>query len=315
VVTSNIIKTQDYNTHYDFNSLMNPKGQAELLPIFSLLLVATMWGIFWYPLRLLNDAGLGGVWTTLLAYGAALLLGLPMLWRYRLECRQHFIYLLGIGLASGWCNMAFLMATLDGTIVRVLLLFYLSPLWAVLLGHFILGERMSNYGRVVMLVAMSGALMMLWVPELGFPWPQSSADWLAISAGFAFALANVLVRMKQEISITNKAISAWWGAIIIGLVWLLFDGVVLPEVGYEIYAGAIALGLFGFALATVAVQYGVTHMPVHRSAVILLFELVIGTAAAQLLTDEVVRPVEWFGGSLILMAAWLTTRRQLGHPD
>jgi len=292
---------------------MNPRepgGQAELLPIFSLLFVATMWGVFWYPLRLLNEAGLGGVWTTLVAYSAALLLGLPWLWRHRHEYGQHFAYLVAIGLASGWCNMAFLLATLEGTIVRVLLLFYLSPLWAVLLGHFILGERMSNYARVVMLVAMGGALMMLWVPELGFPWPQSTADWLAISAGFAFALANVLVRMKQEISIANKAISAWWGAILIGLLWLLFDDIAVPQVGYLIYVAAIILGLFGFALATVAVQYGVTHMPVHRSAVILLFELVIGTAAAQLLTDEVVRPIEWFGGSLILMAAWLTARPQ-----
>jgi len=289
---------------------MNPRRQAELLPIFSLLFVATLWGVFWYPLRLLNEAGLNGVWTTLIAYGAALLLGLPILWRHREECREHFLYLLGIGLASGWCNMAFLMATLEGTIVRVLLLFYLSPLWAVLLGHFILGERMSAYARVVMLVAMSGALMMLWDPQLGFPWPQSAADWLAISAGFAFALSNVLVRMKQEITIANKAISAWWGAILIGLVWLMTGEVVAPQVGYQLYLGAIALGLFGFALATVAVQYGVTHMPVHRSAVILLFELVIGTTASLILTNEVVRPIEWFGGALILMAAWLTARRQ-----
>jgi len=290
---------------------MITRGQAELLPIFSLLLVATMWGVFWYPLRLLNDAGLNGVWTTLVAYGAALLLGLPWLWRHRHEYGQHFWYLLGIGLASGWCNMAFLLATLEGTIVRVLLLFYLSPLWAVLLGHFILGERMSNYARVVMLVAMGGALMMLWSPELGFPWPQSTADWLAISAGFAFALANVLVRMKQEISVANKAISAWWGAIFIGLAWLVFDDIAVPHVSYQIYVAAIVLGLFGFALATVAVQYGVTHMPVHRSAVILLFELVIGATAAQILTDEVVRPIEWFGGALILTAAFLTARRQV----
>ncbi len=290
---------------------MISKRQAELLPIISLLFVACIWGIFWYPLRLLNDAGLNGVWTTLVAYGAALLLGLPWLWRYRHEYGQHFWYLLGIGLASGWCNMAFLLATLEGTIVRVLLLFYLSPLWAVLLGHFILGERMSNYARGVMLVAMGGALMMLWVPELGFPWPQSTADWLAISSGFAFALANVLVRMKQEISIANKAISAWWGAILIGLAWLVFDDISMPQVGYDIYIGAIALGLFGFALATVAVQYGVTHMPVHRSAVILLFELVIGASAAQLLTDEVVRPIEWLGGGLILVAAFLTARHQV----
>ena len=289
---------------------MSFRRLSEILPVLSLLFVASIWGLFWYPLRGLNEAGLNGVWSSLIGYSAVLTLAIPMLWRLRGELKQHFIILLGIGLASGWCNIAFILATLDGTIVRVLLLFYLSPLWAVLLGHFILGERMTIYSRVVLAVAMCGALMMLWVPELGFPWPQSKADWLAISSGFAFALSNVLVRMKQEISIANKAMATWWGGILIALVLLAWQGGGVPQVGYEIYGGAVLLGLFGFALATIAVQYGVTNMPVHRSAVILLFELVVGAVSSQLLTDEVVRPIEWVGGVLILTAAWLTAKRQ-----
>ncbi len=290
---------------------MSFRRLSEILPVLSLLFVATIWGLFWVPLRGLNEAGMSGVWTTLVGYSAALTLALPWLWRLRNECKHHFIALLGIGLASGWCNMAFILATLEGTIVRVLLLFYLSPLWAVLLGHFILGERMTSFSRIVLAVAMCGALMMLWVPELGLPWPQSKADWLAISSGFAFALSNVLVRMKQEISLANKAMSTWWGGILLALVMLAWQGGGAPQVCSEIYAGAVLLGLFGFALATIAVQYGVTHMPVHRSAVILLFELVIGAVSSQLLTEEVVRPIEWFGGALILTAAWLTARRQV----
>ena len=290
---------------------MSSRRLSDTLPVLSLLFVASIWGLFWYPLRALNEAGLNGVWSSLIGYSSVLILAIPMLWRLRGEFKQNFIALLGIGLASGWCNIAFILATLDGTIVRVLLLFYLSPLWAVLLGHFILGERMTTYSRWVLIVAMCGALMMLWVPELGFPWPQSTADWLAISSGFAFALSNVLVRMKQEISIANKAMATWWGGILIALGLLAWQGGGVPQVGYEIYGGAVLLGLFGFALATIAVQYGVTNMPVHRSAIILLFELVVGAVSSQLLTDEIVRPIEWIGGTLILMAAWLTARRQV----
>ena len=290
---------------------MHSRRLPELLPVLSLIFVASIWGLFWYPFRLLNHAGLNGLWSTLIGYSVTLVVALPVLWRVRHEFRRNFPALLAIGLASGWCNIAFILSTLEGTIVRVLLLFYLSPLWAVVLGHFMLGERMTLYSRIVLAVAMCGALMMLWVPELGLPWPQSAADWLAISSGFTFALSNVLVRMKQHISIANKAISTWWGVILIASLWLLLTDSPLPLVSYEVYGGAIALGLFGMALATVAVQYGVTHMPVHRSAVILLFELVIGAVSSQLLTDEVVRPIEWFGGALILTAAWLMARRQV----
>ena len=282
----------------------------ELFPVVCLLFAATLWGVLWYPLRLLNDAGLNGVWTSLIAYATLLISALPFLWRGRLELRSQFIPLLGIAIATGWCNLAFVLAVLDGTVVRVLILFYLSPLWAVLLGHFILGERMTLYSRLVLLVAMLGALMMLWSPTLGFPWPQTSSDWLAISSGFAFAVANVLVRRYQRISITNKVFSAWWGGVLVAAVCLLFiedNGV--PQISGWVVLGAAVLGLIGMGLTTFAIQYGVSHMPVHRSAVILLFELIVGAVSAQWLTDESVRLIEWLGGALILTAAWLTARQ------
>ncbi len=290
---------------------MSDKRLQELFPVFSLLLAATLWGLMWYPLRLLDGAGLNGVWTSLIAYSALTVLALPLLWRGRQELVQQFWPFLAIGVATGWCNLAFVLAVLDGTVVRVLILFYLSPLWAVLLGHFMLGERMSTYSRAVLGVAMIGALMMLWSPELGFPWPQSVSDWLAISSGFTFALANVLVRKNQHLSMNNRAISVWWGGVLVSglcLLWPESQGV--PHVAWETILGAIALGV-ALAATTFAIQYGVSHMPVHRSAVILLFELIIGAVSAQLLTDETVRLIEWIGGALILTAAWLTARRQV----
>lgn len=293
---------------------MSDKRLQELFPVFSLLLAATVWGVLWYPLRLLDDAGLNGVWSSLIAYSTLLIVGFPFLWRNRAEFLPHWQPLLIIAVAVGWCNLAFILAVLDGTVVRALILFYLSPLWAVVLGHFILGERMTIYSRVVLAVAMCGALMMLWSPELGFPWPQSVSDWLAISSGFSFALANVFVRMHQQLSVTNKVLSAWWGGVLVALAFLIFfDQSGVPDFSWGIVVGAMLVGLFALGVTTIAVQYGVTHMPVHRSAVILLFELIIGAMSAQLLTDEVVRPIEWLGGGLILVAAWLTARRQAGN--
>jgi drug/metabolite transporter (DMT)-like permease len=68
------------------------------------------------------------------------------------------------------------------------------------------------------------------------------------------------------------------------------------------------LGLFGFLVMSLAVLYGVTRMPVHRSAVILLFELVVGAVSSLLLTEETVLPAEWIGGVLIILAAVMAAR-------
>jgi drug/metabolite transporter (DMT)-like permease len=55
-------------------------------------------------------------------------------------------------------------------------------------------------------------------------------------------------------------------------------------------------------------------MPVHRSAVIVLIELVAGAVSQQLLTNEVVTAREWFGGVLIILGAYLAARREPEPP-
>lgn len=280
------------------------------LPVAALLLSATFWGVLWYPLRLLEANGLAGLWSTLIIYGTALAVGLPAAWTRRRAVRHPGMLAL-LAVASGWCNVAFILAVIEGNVVRVLLLFYLSPLWTVLLGRLLLHETLTRDARLTLLCAMLGAVIMLWDSDLGFPWPREGADWLAISSGFAFALANVSVRRARETPVWIKAVVAWAGVVLLAALWIRLAGLAVPAVGTGVVLGAMALGGAGMVVMTVAVVYGVTHMPVHRSAVILLFELVAGAISAQWLTDEVVRANEWAGGALIIVAAWFAAHAQV----
>lgn len=268
-----------------------------------LLIAATLWGMFWYPLRLLNEAGLPGIWTSLVIYAAPMVIGSFFVWPYRHEFSRRPLLLLIMGLASGWCNVSFVIAIIEGNVVRVVMLFYLSPLWAVLLGWVFLRERLSTLSWFVLILAMAGALTMLWDPDMGMPWPQDRADWLALSSGFSFALANVIIRSMQDISIQIKTMSVWMGVVIVSIIWIVMAQEKMPDISSGVLFSAIALGVFGIILMTVLVQYGVTHMPVHRSAVILLFEIVVAAVSAELLTNEVVLTREWIGGMLIIAAA------------
>lgn len=279
-----------------------------MLPVFSLLLGATLWGVFWYPLRLLEQGGVGGLWSSLVMYLAVTLISLPWLWRRRGEMRRHPWLLFALGLTAGWCNVTFILAVIEGHVVRVLLLFYLSPVWAALLGWLLLREHLSRRAWLHVALAMSGALIMLWDADAGAPWPASRADWLAIGAGLTFALSNVLVRKGQEVSVPIKTIAVWWGGALLAALWIAAAHTPMPAWTLANFTGAIALGWFGITIMTLAVQYGVTHMPVHRSAVILLFELVAGAVSAQLLSDETILPQEWLGGALVIAAAYLAAR-------
>ena len=284
------------------------KPENRLLPILSLLFTATLWGVIWYPLRLLAEQGLAGLWSGLICYGAVLSLFLWVPVRERASLQRNYLPFALMGLSAGWCNVAFIMAVLDGNVVRVLLLFYLSPFWAVCLGWFLLDERLDRQSMLVFAIAVVGALVMLWDESLGMPWPRDSADWLAVSSGFAFALSNVFVRRLQDVSVLLKSTGSWVGVVVVAASWILLSHTGFPEVGPGVLFAAVALGLCGFLVMTFTVLYGVTRMPVHRSAVILLFELVIGAVSSLLLTDEVVLPREWLGGFMIVAAAWLAAR-------
>lgn len=281
-----------------------------MLPVLGLLFASTMWGLIWYPLRLLEDNGLHGLWSSALMYCGTLVIAIPVLWKGWREWRTHPYLFFFMALATGWTNIAFILAVLDGNVVRVLLLFYLSPLWATFLGVFFLGEKLSTRAVGILGIAMLGAVIMLWHESLGFPAPRDTADWLALSSGIAFAITNVLIHKLNDASIMVKTATGWLGVLFIAFILILFTGQHLA-VSTEVIAGAWLLGAVAMTLMNVAVVYGVSHMPVHRSAIILLFEIVVGAVSSLLLTNEVIELREWIGGLLVIFAAYLTATKQV----
>lgn len=156
-------------------------------PAWGLLAGAATWGLIWYPYRLLHQAGIDGLWSTLFTYGLALVIGVVAFPRHARSLAKMPALAWLMGAAIGWSNLAYVLGVLEGEVMRVLLLFYLAPLWTVPLARLLLHERLDRRGVVVMALAFTGAMAMLWHPELGLPWPSSRAEWLGLAAGALFA--------------------------------------------------------------------------------------------------------------------------------
>lgn len=287
---------------------MHSSNTRSLLAALSVAFGAILWGVVWYPMRLLEARGLQGVWLTLILFAVVLVVSLPWGRRVVAQLQQAPGWFFVLTIASGWTNVAFVEAILDGNVLRVLLLFYLSPLWATLMGRVVLGEPVSRRAAVSLGIALAGALLMLWNPDFGAPWPQGRADWLALSSGFAFALSNVATRRLQQATVATKVFCVGFGVTATAAILLMLYDVPAPAVAPVVIGGAIALGLFGILAMTLLVQYGVSHIPVYRSAVITFVELVAGAVSQALLTDEVVSAREWIGGALIVAGAYFAAR-------
>jgi len=274
------------------------------IAIASLVYAATLWGLVWYPYRLLNEAGVGGIASGFFSYAIPLLLLGWLHGRALHQARGHWRWLVALLLASGWTNLAYVLAVLEGEVMRVLLLFYLSPLWTVLFSRFLLHEKLNRAGWAVMALAAGGALAMLWQPG-EWPLPANRAEWLALSAGVAFAASNVISRHLEGVTEGAKTVTVWAGVAVLTLIGLAFKP---AELDFVASAEATTwLLLIGIALAigsmTYAVQYGIARVPANQAIVIFLFELVVASIAAYFLSNERMDAQEWVGAAMIITAS------------
>ena len=161
-----------------------PPSRATLLAALALVFNAFVWGVSWWPFRQLEGLGLHPLWATVLIYAVAVLaitLARPAAWRELLT--QPALWLLV--LASGTTNAAFNWAVTMGDVVRIVLLFYLMPLWAVLLARVLLHERLTRAASLRVVLALAGAMVILWPPGGGLPLPRSLAEGLGVLGGFS----------------------------------------------------------------------------------------------------------------------------------
>lgn len=286
------------------------------LPIFALLFNAFVWGLAWWPFQRMHAAGLHPLWATAAMY-CVVLLGL-LLARPGIvaQVRQHpQLWLLA--LASGLNNVAFNWAVTIGDVVRVILLFYLMPAWAVLLAWKVLGERPSHAALLRLLLAFTGVVLVLLpadAPASRLLHNLSLADALALLGGFMFALTNVTLRRLHAVPGQARMFAMFGGCMLMALaVGLLGRQAGLVEPFPAPHATWVVTGLLLAGLLMLgnwALQYGAARLAAGTTAVVMLSEVVFASVSSVLLSASQLQPRTLLGGSLILCAALLAALRR-----
>lgn len=284
-------------------------SKPHRVALAGLLTGALVWGLIWYPYRVLASWGLSGILATSATYGIAFLLS-SLIFRHVWRTLRATPLVLSIALASGGCNLGYVLGMLQGEVMRVLLLFYLSPLWTVPLSRLILKERLHPLGGLVMLVSLVGAVVMLWRPGMGLPWPSGTAEWWGLLSGFLFALTNVLCRRAVHLPEQGKTLVLFAGAVLACAVCVLISPQIVTLQPFHEPAILALVALLGVVLIAVnmAVQYGLSHIRANLAALILLCELLVAAIGAWLLAGETMGPREYLGGTLIIAAAVIAVR-------
>ncbi len=277
-------------------------------PALALVANAFVWGVSWWPLRRIEALGVHPLWATVLMFALASALVVAARPRAVAQlARTPALWVLM--LASGTTNAAFNWGVVIGDVMRVVLLFYLMPLWAVLLARLVLHEPVTRAAGVRIALALAGAAIVLWPPGGGLPLPASLADWLGVAGGFAFALNNVILRREARRPPESRALAMFFGCVVVA-------GVIATALTTQARIGAppgpalawiaatAALGC-AFLASNFALQYGAAHLPANVTSVIMLTELLFASLSAAWLGGGTFTPQLLAGGALILLAALL----------
>lgn len=283
-------------------------ARALIWPVLALVFNAFTWGVSWWPFRQLEAQGLHPLWATALIYLLAVLCisaWRPASWAHLRRAPALWVLVL----ASGTTNAAFNWGVTIGDVVRVVLLFYTMPLWAVLLAMLLLRERLTPLAALRVLLALCGAAIVLWPADGGLPLPRSLAEALGLLGGFAFALNNVMLRREARRPELARALAMFLGGAVVSATLALLLGTqglvsAPPAPAWPWMLGALALGLL-FLLSNLTLQYGAARLSANITAVVMVTEVLFASASAVWLGAGQLSLPLLVGGTLIVAAALL----------
>jgi drug/metabolite transporter (DMT)-like permease len=285
---------------------MNGHPNRLLWPSLAVIFSALFWGTTWIPLRQIADPGIPSGWNGVLIYVAPALLSLPLILSRHRAIRRGGWPLMLVGLAAGACNALFTIALSAGEVGMVVLLFYLSPIWATLLERAVLGARIVRLRWVSVGLGIAGMVVLQGLAGR-WPLPSNTAEWMGLAAGACWAVALVATNVARHSTIVDKTALQFVFAALSGLAimlvldgrgdWPSADGILETWPWIFAVAALWIVPAMGFSL------WGAARMSPARASMLLMLEVVVGLVSAALIGGEELGVNKLIGGALILTAS------------
>ena len=301
------IRLNIMNTPSSISSQSSHSFTARL----ALLYIAIYWGLSWLGFRYLYAWGMSGI---SVGVATAIIPTVLSLYLARGHIREGFrtvpkSQLIIIMVSAALSNLAFTWGVIHGQVMRVMLLFYLMPVWTGLLATLVYHERTNWAGWLGIVLGVVGASVMLYDPASGLPLPMNLAEWAGLIAGIGSAVMTVQVRHGVKMRADFQRVLFGLGPIVFGLIWLQFEpGSHWPQ-REHLFSALSIIVLMGcmLMLSYTLYQYGLKYLTSHQAVVIFPFELVVGAVSSALIAHEMMSMRAWIGGGLIVLASFIAS--------
>ena len=273
---------------------------------FALLIAAGMWGLFWIPQRALEAGGLTGGWATISQMVIPFVMLLPIsIWRLYKGQSFGLEYPL-IGLLFGGGIACYANSFLLTDVVRALILFYITPVWTTLFEIVFLRQIPRLYRYITLALALSGVWIVFGQDGV-IPLPQNSGDWIALLGGILIAASAVRMEIKKPEGIYPILFSFFFYGGLFTLIQSYFLSDYLGdapsiESWVAMMPWLILIAILFHIPTNIVILGAPSRIGAGIFSIIILFEIVVGTFSAAVLTDELIGWREILGSSFIIFA-------------
>lgn len=269
------------------------------------LLTGIFWGVYWVPVRAVADLGLDGAWGTGAITLAAALFLLPFVLNGSLRGKN----LVGIvSIACGGAAFAlYSIGFLYGKVALVVLLWFFSPVWSVLIARFLLRVKVPRLRLIAIVVGLLGLFVMLG-GDGGIPVPGNLGEWMAFIGGLIWAFATAGMRLKSDVAPLPSTFLFALGAAITSLALApLLEPLptIDPSDLSKVLLQAILTAGLWWVLSIAALMWAAVRLDPARVGILLMTEVVFGALTAAVFAGESLSASEMIGGALVILCGLL----------
>ncbi|MHC8509719.1 MAG: DMT family transporter [Rhodospirillales bacterium] len=287
----------------------------------AILVSALFWGTIWWPVRSVYaaDAESGGALAMMLSYLIAAAVILPFTLRSAGVIKVHWKRWTALGVFAAGGYVLYAEAMLTGHVARMLILFYLLPVWTTVLERVLLGWRITRARSAALVLGLSGLLVIVGPDALSGG--VTTADAVALSSGLVFSGAMVLISRTPELPSSAKAGAAFlFMPPMFLLACLLPGGSVMPGgAGIAAVSGEAWMWIMLHAAVWLAPAfwlsiYGAGLTTPGRACIFFMAEVLTGVLSAALFAGEVITVYEAIGAFLVVSAGVAEVMWPSGKP-
>ncbi|MEX3014549.1 DMT family transporter [Gymnodinialimonas hymeniacidonis] len=291
--------------------------RARERTVATLIVVAigVLYGLYWLPVRQIAEMGLPGAWGTAAITLAGTALLIPRILRRPEELWQADPLALASVALGGAAFALYSIGFVYGHVAMIILLWFLTPVWSTLITRFILGWPTTKLRLWAIFTGLAGLFVMLGAGGQ-VPLPGNIGEWMALLAGMVWAVATTGIRTRPEMPPIAAGFVFTAGAALCSLAiapflasWPDFSAINNPAAMIPVAIGTGGLW-WGFAMA--ALVWAAARLDPARVGILLMAEVLIGSATAAVWAGETLSSTQVVGGALVLVAGvlevWPTRR-------